>query len=114
MRIFCAYGIQEAGMEAIAFADPAEATEYLAKGQHVDAVLTDLSMPRMSGLEFSRVIAQTHPDLPIVMMTGFPDRLEEAIGRGILPLVKPFTARQLIAALTDALASSSFRVNGSG
>lgn len=39
----------------------------------VDAVLLDLHMPGMSGLEVLRKIHAMHPDLPVVMITGDTD-----------------------------------------
>ena len=90
-------------MEPVAFAEPVDAIDYLTSGVRIDAVLTDLALPQMSGLDLARLIARARPDLPVVMMTGYPDRLEEAIAIGILPLVKPFTIVQLVAALNDAL-----------
>jgi len=103
LREFCSHGIGEAGMEPVAFAEPVDAIDYLTSGVRIDAVLTDLALPQMSGLDLARLIARARPDLPVVMMTGYPDRLEEAIAIGILPLVKPFTIVQLVAALNDAL-----------
>jgi DNA-binding NtrC family response regulator len=37
----------------------------------VDAVLTDLKMPRADGLELVRSLAGTHPDLPVVVLTAY-------------------------------------------
>jgi two-component system response regulator AtoC len=47
-----------------------EALECLAKAP-VDLVLTDLKMPGSDGLSLVRKIAERHPDLPVIVLTGF-------------------------------------------
>jgi len=41
----------------------------------VDLVLTDIRMPRMTGMELARAIAELWPDLPVLFMTGFSEDL---------------------------------------
>lgn len=38
-----------------------------------DLILLDLQMPDMSGPEFLEELRKTHPDLPVVVVTGYPD-----------------------------------------
>jgi CheY-like chemotaxis protein len=40
-----------------------------------DVVITDLSMPGMTGLELTRRVKMARPDIPIIMWTGFSDKL---------------------------------------
>lgn len=97
------------GMPSVAFGEPVELIDYLRQGNDADLLLTDLELPQMSGLDLSRLIARDRPGLPVVMMTGDPVRLEEAIAIGAVPLVKPFTERQLMAVIKDALEASPRR-----
>ena len=55
------------------------------EAQQPDLVITDLQMPRMDGLAFSAAVREAHPDLPIVMITGFPvpEIMDEALGAGV-------------------------------
>ncbi len=46
-----------------------EALGVLAKGG-VDVVLTDLQMPEMDGLELTKRVSETYPDVPVVLMTA--------------------------------------------
>jgi CheY-like chemotaxis protein len=41
-----------------------------------DLIITDLGMPVMSGLEFSRKVRETYPRIPIVLATGWESRLD--------------------------------------
>jgi CheY-like chemotaxis protein len=54
-----------------------------------DLVITDLTMPGMTGLELSRKIQEKSPDLPIVLCTGFNDVIsqQEAKSFGIKELL---------------------------
>jgi len=61
-------------------------------------VVTDLTMPRMSGIELARQLREIRPDIPIVMMTGYSDSVtkEGARAEGIDELIlKPVGARAL-------------------
>lgn len=77
----------------------AEALARLADGLKVDAVISDYLMPRMNGSELARQIGELHPDLPILIITGYA-------GSGLElqqpQLAKPFRQADLAAAL-DAL-----------
>ncbi|MCU0617544.1 MAG: response regulator [Gemmatimonadaceae bacterium] len=67
-----------------------------------DCVITDLTMPTMSGLELADAIHARHPALPIVLMTGYlEDDAAARFARPSLRLVlsKPFTSADLQRAL---------------
>lgn len=91
---------------SVATASTAEAGIRLAQAQKFDIVLTDLAMPDMSGLEVARQIRRVHPDIPIVLVTGWeagidPNQMKSA---GITEvLYKPFRIEQL----TDIVRSAA-------
>jgi PAS domain S-box-containing protein len=66
-----------------------------------DLVLIDYAMPGMHGAEVAERIRATHPDLPLIFVTGYAqtERIEAALGRNAAVLKKPFDARQLDAAI---------------
>ena len=71
-----------------------------------DLVITDLTMPQMTGMKLARQMFQIRPDIPIILCTGFSDQLEEkqALSIGIKSfLFKPLVANELAAAVRKAL-----------
>ncbi len=82
-----------------------EALERLNKTPY-DLVLTDLMIPEKSGMEAVKVIARDHPDMGVVMFTGFPtvDSAVESMKLGSLDyLPKPFTPDELLAVVDRSL-----------
>ena len=82
--------------------------EFQADPAAFDLVLTDQTLPRMRGDELTRALLAIRPALPILICTGYSERLDEeralAIGaRALLP--KPLDLRELVTALRDALGS---------
>jgi len=67
-----------------------------------DVVVTDTSMPGLSGLDFVREILRVRLDIPVVMVSGYmqPDDLDSARRLGVTEVVlKPHTSRELSAAV---------------
>ncbi len=50
---------------------PLEAIEHVSAG-HVRVLVSDITMPEMSGIELLRTIRLIDPDLPVVFVTGQP------------------------------------------
>lgn len=87
------------------FADVALAVARVLAGG-IAAVVTDMHMPSMSGLELSTRIRAYDPGLPVVLMTasGSPELRARALGGGISTyLAKPFEPSQLLAAVERAI-----------
>lgn len=83
-----------------------EAVQAMA-GTTFDAVLTDVSLPGMSGIELLRAIRARDLDVPVVLMTGFPalTDAQAAVELGALRyVVKPFHLTEVEAALARAAA----------
>lgn len=71
-----------------------------------DLVLTDLTMPQLAGLDLTRNLLSLQPDLPIVLCTGFKEKIteEEAKFHGVQRLLpKPFTIQALAVTIRQAL-----------
>ncbi len=61
-------------------------------------VLLDLRMPELSGPQFLKLLRATHPSLPVVIVTGYPDgelMQEAAQYAPLMLLAKPFLPEQL-------------------
>jgi CheY-like chemotaxis protein/nitrogen-specific signal transduction histidine kinase len=72
-----------------------------------DVVLTDQSMPHLTGLQLAAAIKAAAPRQPVIMMTGYdPEDAAEGAGRAVDVIVrKPMTLATLQRALADAVAS---------
>jgi CheY-like chemotaxis protein len=85
--------------------DPVEALSRLGSEViTVDCLLTDLSMPGMSGLELARTVHAMQPSLPIILTTGYLEHSDMALAAdmGIVRVLpKPFSSKQLQQALAE-------------
>ncbi|MFZ5763223.1 MAG: GAF domain-containing protein [Thermodesulfobacteriota bacterium] len=73
----------------------------------IDLLITDMTMPAMTGLELAGRVLAIRPGLPIVLCTGFSELVsrEKALGLGLREfLMKPVTMRDLAYAVRRALA----------
>ncbi|MFK8039289.1 MAG: response regulator [Crocinitomicaceae bacterium] len=50
-----------------------EMVKYLRKDQHIDAIIMDISMPEMNGIEATQKITDLYPGIKIIMSTVFDD-----------------------------------------
>ncbi len=69
-----------------------------------DAVFLDVKMPEMSGLDVLRRLRESHPSLPVILITGHAgsDDCEDARRLGALEVIeKPFLLNALRNALAD-------------
>ena len=74
-----------------------------------DLVLLDLKMPGMNGVEFLRRFREEHADIPVVVVTGYPDSdmMNRAMRYGpITLLAKPVDRGQLVRSVRVALSGS--------
>ncbi len=68
-----------------------------AHGESIDLVVTDIEMPRLRGDDLAVSIKETHPGLPVLLMSS---AAPEAPGTGLLPyLAKPFHLGELLSAI---------------
>jgi CheY-like chemotaxis protein len=72
----------------------------------IDVVLTDLEMPKMNGLELSRILVAERPGTQVLTMSGDSRWQESVASEGLPFLQKPFGLGALRAAV-GALAGSS-------
>ncbi|PQP03858.1 hybrid sensor histidine kinase/response regulator [Pseudomonas frederiksbergensis] len=87
--------LEDLGHRVISAASGAQALELFDNGYDIDLVITDMVMPRMSGAQLAQAIRALKPQLPIILATGYAERLEGFAAR--LPrLSKPFTQLNLV------------------
>lgn len=90
--------IESFGFTVFTARDGAEGLEVVESGQELDAVLLDLTMPRMSGDETFRAIHRLRPNLPVILVSGYNEQEvnEQFVGRGIAGFIqKPFQLAEL-------------------
>lgn len=78
-----------------------EALRLLAAGSHIDLVITDYAMPRMSGTEFVAQLAKLGHHLPVVLASGFAEAGD--VGPDLVQLNKPYNQDELRVAVEQAL-----------
>jgi len=62
--------LNELGHEAVAVTDAELAVEQLVS-RHFDAVLTDVSLPGMSGIDLAKTVVKKFPKVPVVISSGY-------------------------------------------
>jgi DNA-binding NtrC family response regulator len=88
-----------------------EALEILS-GTELDLVITDLKMPKVSGLDLVRHIRENFKDTEVMMITGYPsiEGAVEAVKSGAEEfLAKPFTDAELLSAVKRVLDKAKIR-----
>lgn len=91
--------LRESGFEVFPAASGKEALETLEQNPNIDAVLTDVVMPGMSGLELGHTVRRLYPSIRVVLVSGYPYLATEA-GHGSVHefgfLKKPYRTEQVI------------------
>ncbi len=103
-------------LEAVGFnvikARTAESAIEILKGWKVNAVLTDLIMPGMSGLGFAQNLNQSQPGIPIVIYTGADTGdFESSLLNIHSVLTKPASSKVLIDTLSKAIADAQAQLS---
>ena len=98
------------GYTVEATTSPLEALAAFQAAPHAfDLVLTDMTMPQMTGLKMAGRMMELRPDIPVIICTGFSDQVnpQQAHAAGIKALLmKPLMARELAEAIRQALEKS--------
>ncbi|MBN2806923.1 MAG: sigma-54-dependent Fis family transcriptional regulator [Prolixibacteraceae bacterium] len=82
----------------------------LIKANEYDIILCDIKMPDMDGLELLPILISTHPDTPVVMISGHGniDTAVEAIKKGAYDFIeKPLDLNRLLITIRNALDKST-------
>jgi CheY-like chemotaxis protein len=111
LRALCARALTTDGHEVTAVADGSAALDTLTRKEGgFDLILTDIRMPVMDGIALALAAARDHPDICILLMTGYADQRERAHGLDALihdVIPKPFTLATLRDTVNEALAVGS-------
>ena len=93
------------GAQVIRFSDPEQALTAFKNDPHaIDLVITDETMPKLSGLDMSRIMLEQRPDLLVFLCTGYSDTLNDDVVKkyGITKLLyKPVHHEKLIEEIAE-------------
>jgi two-component system, cell cycle response regulator CpdR len=113
LRGLVARALLQDGHDVMTANDGGEALDLLLREQGAfELLLTDIRMPVMDGIALALAAARDHPNVTILLMTGYADQRERATGLSTLihdVVTKPFTLATIRAAVNDALAAGSCR-----
>jgi DNA-binding NtrC family response regulator len=98
-KVFCALLKRhfEEQYAVIAFTEPEEAAKYLSEN-YVDVVLTDLNMPKLSGMEILEIVKSESSTTDMIIMTAYAkiETAVEAMKKGAYDyIIKPFTMDEI-------------------
>ncbi len=96
--------LQRAGYGVVCASNGLEALMlYSSYGKQVDAIVTDIDMPEMDGIEFAARVCASDPNARILLMTGcMPEGASVACGCRVL--MKPFRPQELVSAVKEIVA----------
>jgi len=103
------------GYQVKILTDPAEAWKaFRAHPKEFDLAIVDLNMPGLTGVEVAAQFWQLRPELPILLTTGFSDKLDADGARDLgfrEMILKPYTPLQIGAALRRALSGDAAAIS---
>jgi CheY-like chemotaxis protein len=109
VRAFVVRALAHVGHEVTGAEDGGIAAEICAeRNGQFDLLLSDIKMPVMDGIALALAAARDHPDVTILLMTGYADQRERAHGLDALIhdiITKPLTVAGVRAAVGEALAT---------
>jgi two-component system, cell cycle sensor histidine kinase and response regulator CckA len=99
VRRFAVRVLEREGFLVIEARDGAEALDLVrAGGSSVDVVVSDIVMPRVNGVELMQGLATSHPELPVILMSGYATAALSDLGIAApcSILSKPFPPERLL------------------
>lgn len=113
VRMTIADMLRLGGFEVLEAAAGPQALHLLATERPVAALVTDVHMPGMNGVDLSNRVRAAYPEMPIVLVSGDARPDAALLPAGTRYLHKPPTLRELIATVFQAIADCSVSNAGS-
>jgi DNA-binding response OmpR family regulator len=105
--------LKRAGYFVIAALNPVRALGQVQSGEfpaEIGLVITDHLMPGMCGTDFVKGLRKTHPELPVLVISGLEEAEDEYAGLHVIFRVKPLLPEMLLACVHDLLRSGQANV----
>jgi two-component system cell cycle sensor histidine kinase/response regulator CckA len=101
VRRFAARVLEREGIGVLEAIDGVEALDLFNNGNPpiIDLVLSDIVMPRLNGVELMQALSVSHPEIPVILMSGYATAAlaERGIATPCSIIPKPFPAERLLA-----------------
>jgi two-component system cell cycle sensor histidine kinase/response regulator CckA len=96
------------GYDVVTAATPADAIRMVEQGFRPHVLVSDVVMPKIGGLELAERLVELHPDMQVVLTSGYAehgllDAEESMLARRPLFVQKPFSSAELAGAIRKAL-----------
>ena len=95
--------LEDLGHDVVEATSGTQALQLLQSGEDIDLLVTDQAMPGMTGVQLAEAVRKRHPNMPIVLATGYAE-LPPGADTNMIRLAKPFTLDQLSQAVEEATA----------
>ena len=110
IRVPLAAYFETVGWTVVQCESASEAVEHRDLGTF-DVVLSDVRMPGMNGYELARFMTRHHPNIAVVLLSGYAELPDEVID-GVAFVIKPIPPRELVDRLREQV--SLQHANGVG
>lgn len=90
--------LRKAGYETLQAQNGLDAWDIIEK-EHIDLIITDVMMPEMNGYEFVRLLRETNPVIPVLIITAKDDFVSKNIGFSLGAddyMVKPVDSDEMV------------------
>jgi signal transduction histidine kinase/CheY-like chemotaxis protein len=94
--------LEDLGHEVVGAQSGAQALEVLRKNGKFDLLITDFSMPKMTGVQLAKAVREMRPELPILLATGYAE-LPPGSDLDLPRIGKPYLQEQLAAEISKVM-----------
>ncbi|MFG6202883.1 hybrid sensor histidine kinase/response regulator [Pseudomonas retamae] len=94
--------LEDLGHRVLGATSGEQALRLFDQGELIDLMITDMAMPKMSGAQLAHAVRMLKPDLPVILATGYAERLE-GFAAELPRLPKPFTQMGLVAIIAQSM-----------
>jgi PAS domain S-box-containing protein len=101
--------LEQLGYKVTPRTDSLHALEvFRASPDEFDVLITDYTMPKLTGIDLTDAIRRIRPNIPVILCTGFNEKVTEEVVaiRAVELLMKPFNIKQLAELVRKALDSN--------
>jgi signal transduction histidine kinase/CheY-like chemotaxis protein len=99
--------LRASGFDVVCAGDGGEALAMAnRRGHPIDVLVTDVAMPGMSGIDVARAVTDAHPEVRVILISGYHELSEEAVPTGVTFLAKPFLTDELVRKIGEVVRPS--------